>query len=75
MTSERQPEWMDIETAPKDGTTVLVVRDGYQVFMGRWWGGREWSLAGDTWGGWANRMTHWMPVPQPPKGLESNEDG
>lgn len=73
-------DWMPIETAPKDGTTVLVARH-----VGNGWGWvigvAEWSIAGDI-AGWISRgllhppgelglahPTHWMPLPEPPESV------
>lgn len=60
-------EWQPIETAPKDGTPVLVatafwVRDAY------------WSHAFEGW--YSNHSavpppTHWMPLPPPPADMEN----
>ena len=63
--SERYGEWLDIETAPTDGTRLLLAfSDGY-IKVGEWdWdsfhGGDyvRWNLAG---------ITHWMPLPPPPR--------
>ena len=61
-------EWQPIETAPEDGTRVLLFKAGRKVCMGKYvpadW---NWCLEG-----WKNsngnffNPTHWMPLPQPP---------
>lgn len=65
-------EWMPIETAPKDGSTVLVgcaVRVGVaaHVAPGRRFRGKPWRANGQ----WGEQLwwepTHWMPLPEPPK--------
>lgn len=75
-TAEREHRaWRPIETAPRDGTEVLVCRTyahnrpEYAVAA---WNGEEWRDMGDI--GWAgmhgdegNQPTHWMPLPPPPK--------
>lgn len=65
----QQNEWQPIETAPKDGTRVLVWRKheaGYSQASrlgvdyyknGSWWGSRR-----------LMPPTHWMPLPQAPEG-------
>ena len=56
--------WQPIETAPMDGTNVLVT-DGEGVDIG--WHD-EFDAADDPWCGWIKHPTHWMPMPEPPKG-------
>lgn len=76
-------EWQPIETAPKDGTSIMVWADGY-----RWPEivkyekydeedameiGAEgyWTFSEDLLSAVANVeedfLTHWMPIPEPPK--------
>lgn len=61
-------DWQPIETAPKDGTRVLLVRDNQQVVafydMGDWviMPSREGNV------GWLfTNPTHWMPLPALPE--------
>src|SRR3974390_2617997 len=65
------PGWQPIETAPKDGPTIIVHRPNFdgdyipQVGID-WW---MFRLDGDC---WANsrencQPTHWIPLPEPPK--------
>lgn len=68
-------EWQPIETAPKDGTAILIwdtyVHDLSMPVVGSWventdYGGEfEW----EHWksGGVLYNPTHWMPLPTPPK--------
>lgn len=67
-------EWMPIETAPKDGTEVLVVWWGKVVMA--WCAGAGASRDGGDW--WRShslhvvsadhpRPTHWMPLPPAPE--------
>ncbi len=56
-------EWKPMDTAPQDGTELLLYQEdaGIQV---SWWG-----LDADTGSnGWYRfDPTHWMPLPEPPK--------
>ena len=78
--------WQPIETAPKDGT-MLLLTNGRQVFPGWWdesYDGFPWiivdmaarcvSEGGQTaaLGNAANEgyPTHWMPLPPPPKDIQ-----
>lgn len=63
--------WQPIETAPKDGTEILL-SDGACVSIGGWLSrqdvGDECPFGTDP-GWWAvacHNPTHWMPLPDPP---------
>jgi hypothetical protein len=72
-------EWQLIDTAPKDGS-YIVLWEQYSInpFIGCWSFGR-WSVSHehvDAEGGWdganvvdrlSGPVTHWMPLPPPPK--------
>ncbi len=59
-------KWQPIETAPKDGTRVLVWHPEYSAPLTA-------QFYSDTWGIHStlprlfNQPTHWMLVPAPPK--------
>lgn len=63
-------EWRKIETAPKDGTRILIT-DGEDVGSAFWGKIRPneetWTDDGEdsAWGG--PYPTHWMPLPEMPK--------
>ncbi len=60
-------EWQPIETAPKDGTQILVF--GHGRFAVAEFRSGEWRDMGDIgWGGFYSEVlpTHWMPLPAPP---------
>jgi hypothetical protein len=63
------PEWLPIDTAPTDGSHVLIVDAGV-VNEGRHIEGHGWWLAhndpSDSWGPGQLHPTHWMPLPEPP---------
>jgi hypothetical protein len=62
--------WQKIETAPKDGTgVILAIRRGFGskilgVTMGSYGinGREQWTTAGNC----PLSPTHWMPLPPPP---------
>jgi hypothetical protein len=62
-------EWRPIETAPLDGTHVLVV-DENAVSEARYIEGHGWYLAQndptDSWGPGPLTPSHWMHLPPPP---------
>lgn len=59
-------EWQPIETAPRDGRTVLIFtnRPIRQWAIARWIGAphNHWGDGYERWD-----ATHWMPLPEPPK--------
>jgi hypothetical protein len=69
-------EWQPIETAPKDGTRLLLFGTERvfltdRAFVGRW----DAERAGGSWVGpeWRCIPTHWMPLPEPPSAVPSVE--
>lgn len=66
-------EWQDIETAPKDGTLILLYlpdeREGTRHTVGGWvgdtaqWYGVSPSATGAI---WRTQPTHWMKLPPAP---------
>lgn len=61
--------WQPIETAPKDGTTVLtwtkgLTEDEGAIMPMRWSSTRGWC---EYWGNHDLFPTHWMPLPEPPQ--------
>lgn len=82
-------QWQPIETAPKDGSKILIFCDG-KVLMTSWYvhysGGQpsrtrepEWEQS-EMYGGFGGYMgplrpTHWMPLPEPPGTNKNNSDG
>lgn len=67
--------WQPIETAPKDGSEILLggCKHGPDIRIGGWGGGRylgiskgyepDWSAGGD----YGFEPTHWMPLPEAPQ--------
>lgn len=62
--------WQPIETAPKDGTEVLVFgprQDGTYLAAYQyddWWVAGPWD---ERWTELLSPPTHWMPLPAPPE--------
>jgi hypothetical protein len=69
--------WQPIETAPKDGTRVLLYIDEDEgPCIGKWdidfWQKPNWCMeAGDYWSG----ATHWQPLPAPPPSRPTTNEG
>ena len=76
-------KWQPIETAPKDGTEILLLIpldwQSSTIIEPRIGKGRYVATGWFTCEGWLNRLgqwvneetpTHWMPLPEPPKGKE-----
>jgi hypothetical protein len=63
-------EWQPIETAPKDGTKILV-NAGRQGMFVTWWVPHIAAKLGDRYGwhytsnGWLAPL-YWQPLPEPP---------
>lgn len=68
--------WQPLETAPKDGTFVLMYRNG-TVDTARWYD--DWMFGRSAWGNgsWSYPdhalPSHWMPLPEPPQGIHKTE--
>ena len=58
-------EWQPIETAPKDGTTILAIGK-LRMYLIHWvkgfWLNSEYVYEVPN-----DRYTHWMPLPNPPE--------
>lgn len=65
-------EWRPIETAPKDGTRVLLGRfdqSARDTAVGFWSGRGTWDdgdFADDM-----GEFTHWQPLPEPPRQIKA----
>jgi hypothetical protein len=67
----KSPLWQPIETAPKDGTVIIVY--GYKndrpnvqthFYQTAAWVGNGYTNAANS---WLKDVTHWMLLPAPPK--------
>jgi hypothetical protein len=69
-------KWQPIETAPKDGTEILIRGHRGAVFIAKWHTDRFGASA------FCEHMndapvvspTHWMPLPDPPSLSQGRED-
>lgn len=59
-------EWQPIETAPKDGSSIIAHGKRFNKMI-CWWNGKSWRIV------YSNillKPTHWLPIPGPPKERE-----
>lgn len=68
--NNRAPQWLPIESAPRDGSTILVYGKAYrtpgkpsQPYPARW--SRGWWMEGAS--VVIEYVTHWQPLPAPPE--------
>ena len=60
-------EWISVkDQMPEQFRPVIVYRDGNKVEQGYWDGTGYWK----GYATWTKHVTHWMPMPEPPKGEE-----
>lgn len=74
--SERRDGWMDIASAPKDGTRILLYERIFGIRVGSWLSDEYfagWSKDG-TKLGFNGGATHWMPLPEPPPSDQRGEN-
>ncbi len=60
-----QLEWQPIETAPKDGTPLLIAFRNKEVAIAPWSKSGPMEVTPQLDLGWT--ATHWMPLPEPPE--------
>lgn len=62
-------EWLPVETAPTDRTEILIYSQGNGVAKAAYWGENKWEVQTYTTCccDYYNDVTHWMPLPEPPK--------
>ena len=81
--AHEQAGWQPIETAPKDGTWVLVwgPLEAWSSVKAAWYamnrriGRAYWKMDGE-WDDYEladNQPTHWMPLPDPPTSSQAHE--
>lgn len=80
MTHPTQPEWLPIDSAPRDGTAILAcvgahyTTNGFLPVAVRWRcyhpNARGKESFRDHTGAKCDHLTHWLPLPPPPKESE-----
>lgn len=64
--SASRSEWKPIETAPRDGTRILLSCPE-EMDAGHHWTSADGKRSRWVWNGWPKyEPTKWMPLPQPP---------
>jgi hypothetical protein len=58
---ESEP-WQSVETAPKDGTAILVWDKKLRRCFHVLWCGGDWAAYSES--GFCEQPTHWMPMPE-----------
>lgn len=59
--------WKPIETAPKDGTEILLYEPGPAYVQMGYWVRDGWLMVDAQCGGESSATpTHWLPIPEPP---------
>jgi hypothetical protein len=53
--------WQPIETAPGDGSRILICTESGHVLIAGW------AVKLNVSGWWNDNPTHWMPLPEPPE--------
>ena len=59
-------EWISVkDRLPDKQDLYLVYSSG--TYTVQWFNGYEWVIYSDEWAFEAHEITHWMPLPEPPK--------
>lgn len=71
--AERE-RWQPIETAPKDGTTIIGGKPFFDPFICHWRDAKGGQWFSDVAHGfWHEDVTHWMPLPEPPAAIRGGD--
>ncbi len=74
LTAMAQQRWLPIESAPKDGTNVLLLNRKGNIAAGLWQQESWWLRGGSYPNAFFNDHhgpTHWQPLPPPPEEVKS----
>ena len=62
-------KWISVkDRLPEDICSVLVVLEGLNIAFNGWYNDGKWWTVGAGTRPFTRKVTHWMPLPQPPKG-------
>ena len=64
--SERLPDLIPCNAGTAYSEAVIVWTDGRKAMIAVW-DGIDFLCAADYWEAWGENITHWMPLPKPPK--------
>ena len=64
--SERLPELIPCNAGTAYSEAVIVWTNGRKAMIAVW-DGIDFLCAADYWEAWGENITHWMPLPEPPK--------
>lgn len=69
LTQAEEMQWMPIDSAPRDGTVVIVYRTEFKGYIPRigedYYKDNKWTHSNIYY-----QPTHWMPLPSPPTDLK-----
>lgn len=63
---DRLPDTIPCATGTEYSEAVIVWTDGKKAMIAVWNGSR-FLCAADYWEAWGEKITHWMPLPNPPE--------
>ena len=64
---DRLPDLIPCNVGTAYSEAVIAWTSGRKVMIAVW-DGIDWIAPFDYWEAWGEEITHWMPLPQPPKG-------
>ena len=68
--SDRLPDLIPCSAGTAYSEAVIVWTSGKKAMIAVW-DGIDFLWAADYWEAWGENITHWMPLPEPPKDVET----
>ena len=65
--NDRLPDLIPCNAGTAYSEAVIAWTSGRKAMIAVW-DGIDWIAPFDYWEAWGEEITHWMPMPQPPKG-------